>query len=423
MTVEAVPQSKSASANRLLFFDFVRNAAMLSVVLYHAVAAYSTLAPWWSVHDGTSIFADFVRKLFDVFMMPAFFFIAGYFVLSSLQKRGLGSFILDKLKRLGIPWLLVILTIIPLTFYNSQLKNPLGEAVHGFWKYYITKYLGSFGAVYTGMLPTGQIHQMHLWYISLLIVFFVLFGILYQVLRKVRRTSAAAIATGSMAKPASTPSILRALLLFSVACLVLNFVSMLLFPDSLWFQVDLLLQFQPTKLCVFALAFGLGIYAYQRQWFENAAFFKRPGIWAIASVILAAGYLLVGQEVFAHQADSQLLSPALLLAFAAIRSLLCPAILMLLVSFGFKYVNRPLALNQKLSTNSFNIYIVHIFFVAFLQDVLMIWAGGPPLAKIGIVLLIVLPLSYGISLLINRFPRVFTAVLLGLFILAGFALH
>ena len=104
----------SSSTNRLLFFDMVRNLAMLSVVLYHAVAAYSTITPHWSVHDGSSMTADMIRQLFDVFMMPVFFFVAGYFALPSLMKQGTWKFLKGKLRRLGVPWVLAILIIVPL---------------------------------------------------------------------------------------------------------------------------------------------------------------------------------------------------------------------------------------------------------------------------------------------------------------------
>jgi uncharacterized membrane protein len=38
-------QAVGSTRNRLLFFDTVRNMAMLAVILYHAVAAYSTATP------------------------------------------------------------------------------------------------------------------------------------------------------------------------------------------------------------------------------------------------------------------------------------------------------------------------------------------------------------------------------------------
>ena len=398
---------------------------MLSVVIYHAVAAYSTMTPWWTVHDGVYVPADIVRQVFDVYMMPVFFFIAGYFALSSFQKKGLSVFISDKFKRLGIPWLLVMLTIIPLSIYSGQLKNPTGEAVHGFWNYFISRYLGSFGTVRLGMLPTGQITQMHFWYISLLIAFFIFFGVVYHLISmwRLHGSSPAAVKTESIAEPATTASIMKAILLFGVLSIAFSFAAMLVFPDMSWVAINLLLQFQPTKVCIYVFIFGLGIYAYHRQWFENTTFFSRSGVWALVSVLLTVSYLFCGQEVFTHANDSQTLSPALLLAFAAIRSILCPAILIMLLSFAYKYVNRPLAFNQNLAANSFNIYLVHFFFVIFLQHLLILWGSGPALAKIGIVLLITIPASYGISRIINRFPRGFAIVIIGLSVLAGLAMH
>ena len=48
-------QTKSTTTNRLRFFDFVRNVAILAVVIFHAVAAYSTVTPHWSSHDGSAL--------------------------------------------------------------------------------------------------------------------------------------------------------------------------------------------------------------------------------------------------------------------------------------------------------------------------------------------------------------------------------
>jgi glucan biosynthesis protein C len=72
--------------DRLLALDFVRVAALLGVVIYHSAAAYSTNTPYWSVHDATSVFATGTRELVDVFIMPIFFFPAGYFTIYSLRR-------------------------------------------------------------------------------------------------------------------------------------------------------------------------------------------------------------------------------------------------------------------------------------------------------------------------------------------------
>ncbi|NPV90079.1 MAG: acyltransferase family protein [Firmicutes bacterium] len=225
------------------------------------------------------------------------------------------------------------------------------------------------------------------------------------------------------AGPASAASIVRGILRFGLLGTAFSFAAMLVFPDLSWVSINLLLQFQPTKVFGYALMFGLGIYAHHRQWFANPSFFNHPGPWALTSVFLAVIYLFCAREVFSHPYDSQTLAPALLLSFAAARSFLCLAVLVMLLSFAHRYVNRPITINRTLTENSFNIYLVHFFFVIFLQELLMLWSGGPALGKIGIVFIITLPASYGVSRLIDRFPRGFVLLLIGLFILGGIAMR
>ena len=76
---------------RFPFLDNLRYLMILLVLVYHSVAAYATVAPHWLIHDSTSFGADIVRELFDVFMMPLLFFVAGFFAPVSLgEKRYLG---------------------------------------------------------------------------------------------------------------------------------------------------------------------------------------------------------------------------------------------------------------------------------------------------------------------------------------------
>ena len=61
--------------------------------------------------------------------MSALFFTAGYFAVPSIEKRGGGKFILDKLKTLGAPWLVVTAGIMPALDYivfAAQNESPCG---------------------------------------------------------------------------------------------------------------------------------------------------------------------------------------------------------------------------------------------------------------------------------------------------------
>lgn len=273
-------QIKSATTNRLYFFDLVRNMATLVVVIYHAVAAYSTVTPYWPVHDGSSIYADFTRQVFDVFMMPIFFFVAGYFALPSLQRKGVWPFLKDKFRRLGISWLYAILIIVPLLFYIPVMKEG-GDSAIGFLDYWIT-YLKSFAKFTIGLKSPEQFNQLHFWFISLLITFFIGFALLYAAKNK----WLGGAPRSSTSEPASGKSIIKALLGVGVLTSVSFFIVHLLVPQMTWIKVDLLLEFQPTALVLYIAYFALGIYAYNHQWFAGAEFPDRPGIWGIAAVLL-----------------------------------------------------------------------------------------------------------------------------------------
>lgn len=145
--------------------------------------------------------------------------------------------------------------------------------------------------------------------------------------------------------------------------------------------------------------------AASRQWFEGDAFPGRVMVWVATVILLTAVFFFVGREVFTHPSTSHRLSPFLLLAFSFIRTLLCLTFLVVIISCARRYWNRPSRFIQTFSINSYNIYLVHFFFVIGLQDGLKALVGGPPAAKAAIVFLLVLPFSYGLSWVINRFPR------------------
>jgi glucan biosynthesis protein C len=74
---------------RLIFMDNLRYALVLCVVLQHSGNAYSSLS-WWPVSEPeSSLIADWLTAILDTFTMPFLFYIAGYFALPTLQKKGL----------------------------------------------------------------------------------------------------------------------------------------------------------------------------------------------------------------------------------------------------------------------------------------------------------------------------------------------
>jgi len=404
------------NTNRSQFFDMVRNLAMLSVVLFHAVAAYSTVTPHWSVHNGSSIIADIIREVFDVFMMPIFFFVAGYFALPSLLRKGAWQFLTGKFNRLGIPWLFAIFAIIPIFQYLGQMKSAGGQSRQPFLEYWIT-YLRGFGTFRIGPLTPESVNQWHYWFISLLLVFFIAFALLCSAKKRWGVSNASSSDSG----PVRMGSILRALFITGVLTSLAYFMVSFFIADMSWVRIDLLLQFQPTHLVFYIAYFALGIFAYSRRWFAGDEFPRRLSIWVPVSLLFTLGFLVIGQSIFSNPETSHRLSAALLVPFSLLRSFLCLAFLVAIIAIALRFRNGLSAFNRDLAANSYNIYLVHLVLVIMFQHTLMVWPGGPPMVKAGFVFLLALLISYGISRLINRFPRGFAVFLLGLFALIAVA--
>jgi glucans biosynthesis protein C len=72
--------------------------------------------------------------LLDVPIMPILFFLAGYFALRSLQKRGTWLFLKDKLVRIGIPWIFGALFLAPLITYMIYFSRGMPTSFLEFWR-------------------------------------------------------------------------------------------------------------------------------------------------------------------------------------------------------------------------------------------------------------------------------------------------
>jgi glucan biosynthesis protein C len=389
---------------RVAFLDNLRYLMILFVLVYHSVAAYATVAPWWIYHDVSFFAADITRELLDVFIMPVLFFVSGYFVLPSLQKRDVSKFIVDKARRLLIPWVLAVLVITPLLFYDTP-----NQTIKPFWKYWLSFLLG---------FPTQLVYlpqtltQGPYWFISLLFAFFVVFALVNVLTR--RWWSGASASTER--RVASGKSVLGVLALFGALTFVGYFVSLLLVPDTSWLTLSMFLEFQPTRLVLLVCYFALGVYAQSRQWITGAKFFGNPALWGVITVLLVIAYLVVGQPLFVDLAGMPGAPLGLLLPFALIRSFLILSGLLFFLSVGLRYWNRSNRLDRELSATSYNIYLTHVWFVVIVQAALLGWIGSS-VAKSVIVFVVTLAVSFVISRwAVGRHGRATAAVLIALLI-------
>jgi glucan biosynthesis protein C len=396
------------SSMRVPFLDNLRYLMILLVLVYHACGAYASVAPHWQVHDSTSLVADIIRELFDVFMMPLLFFVAGFFAPVTLEKKGTWGFLKDKGRRLLVPWALAVFILLPLAIYDQPI-NP----VRPFWRYW-PWYLSRFEVrLRFTQTPAGPTTQAIYWFISLLFIFFLGYAFICILTNRWKRGST--LPAGDQIN--SGYALFTGLIMFGLLISSGYFVLLLYFPDSSWFTVHAILEFQVTRLVSYAGSFAFGIFGRKRGWFIDGKPLGSPALWGVFSGLLAVTYLLAGRPVFTDTAGTANLSVGFLLAFAFLRSFLLLSLLVFFISFGARYWNRAKALDRQLSALSYDIYLTHYWFVVAVQAALLQWVAGPVLAKMALVSAAALGLSYGISRwVLARHSRAFVVVILALFV-------
>ena len=101
-------QTATGSPNRLFFIDNLRTGLILLVVLHHVALVYgASLEGYYYVEPPfTDPLAFVVLLVFALvnqsWFMGAFFLVAGYFTPGSYDRKGPGTFLKDRLFRLGI---------------------------------------------------------------------------------------------------------------------------------------------------------------------------------------------------------------------------------------------------------------------------------------------------------------------------------
>src|SRR5208283_5844610 len=151
------------STDRIYFLDNLRYIIILLVIFLHASWGYMPDPRRYVQEPQTNLFCSIVVIVLDVFLMPMLFFIAGYFALPTIQKRGALHFLRKKWIRLGYPFILLSLFWSPILSY-VYLYSSLRLS---YWKFWL-EHIGSIFDFHIGLLVSYNIFSLHyLWFISL----------------------------------------------------------------------------------------------------------------------------------------------------------------------------------------------------------------------------------------------------------------
>jgi glucans biosynthesis protein C len=171
MTVTALSSTEVpavASRPRLLYIDNLRTLLISLLVAGHLAITYGGTGAWiykepGEMSDWFVILMLPLGAILTASMLGLFSFIAGFFTPPAYNRKGLGRFLLERLRRLAIPLLFYEMVIDPLVNYLADLNK--GSFAGSFWSY-----LGVF------FVPLRSIAAGPVWFLFMLLVFSIVYA-------------------------------------------------------------------------------------------------------------------------------------------------------------------------------------------------------------------------------------------------------
>jgi fucose 4-O-acetylase-like acetyltransferase len=366
----------TTKGRRIYWMDNLRTIIILLVVLYHVGGVYEAAGLWgwfWIVDDpATLTWVGILGIVFDIMVMPTIFFISGYLAPASLKNKTGWGFLQGKFKRLMIPWVIAVFTLIPLYKVIFLYSRNLPQE---HWSTYSH--------------ITNPNSQNWLWFLPVLFVF----NILYLLLSK---------ANIRIPKISLKGAVLGAVLIGFVYSLsiggILGFRSWTLTP---------LIDFENERLLLYFMAFLLGSLCFQQQ-----VFAEKPQSKTLYTVVNSIAWIPITVHIFARLIpfivpEGFLISPLvdrLIWWLSFYLSLLC--LLYIMIETFRRYVDTDGRLWSELNKNSYGVYIIHVIVIGVFGT-LLLNLNLPALVKYPMLIL----LSYGVSnLLVSVYRSLFQAI-------------
>jgi hypothetical protein len=130
----------------------LRAIVIVIVLAFHSVLAYLQSLPaepiafdaapyrWQAIPivDSERFFGfDLFCAWQDVSLMSLMFFLSGLFVPSSLARKGSRTYLSDRLLRIGLPMMLVIAMLMPITYYPTYAVTAVDPSVSAYWQHWL----------------------------------------------------------------------------------------------------------------------------------------------------------------------------------------------------------------------------------------------------------------------------------------------
>lgn len=341
---------KQDTTQRIHSWDHFRDAIIFLVFIWHCASIYGsrTRNRWFFSDQETGILFDIFVFASELFLMPLLFYISGHFAVASIEKRGAGSFLADKARRLLIPFVFGVALLIPINFYLN--RRAQGSISPGYFRYWIGTYFAQ------------DIGPAHLWFLYVLFFFCAVYAALWAAHRWLAQGKSSLFDVPSEPRPFF-------LLVFGLLTAMAMTVAMRAAGYASWAHVFgfPLFAYQPSRCALYVFYFFLGVYGAMRGWTWANGSRVHVAAWASLLGCASVGLMVFRARFGAHVEGSLwlILCNAILHAFATLGALGAFAT-------GFRlWCNRPFPLTRLFTANSYGIYIVHQPILVWLQYLLL----------------------------------------------------
>jgi peptidoglycan/LPS O-acetylase OafA/YrhL len=383
---------------RSVSLAYLRAFLTLLVVLHHSLLAYcSFLPPHATTLDANLLWsafpvidsqrwsgADLIVGFNDAFFMSLMFLISGVFVWPSLKRKGAGSFVRDRLLRLGIPFVLAAGLLAPLAYYASWLSMP--PQASSFWHQWLA----------LGVWPAGPA-----WFLWVLLVFGGVAALLYRFMPE--WGSALGRIAGWLG---ARPTVFFLTVLIASSLMYLPMAAA--FDPMRWIKAGPFFV-QISRVLHYALYFfvGVGIGACgssQGLFRADGTLARRWPAWVVLMLLTFLASIAVTLVIIGTLGKG---GPGPVLAtlghFMFVVS--CAVTSFAFLSLFTRFARKSRGVLDSLSANAYGIYLLHYACVTWLQ-LAMLHVAAPGVAKGAVVFAGAVALSWSLSAALRRIPAV-----------------
>lgn len=380
---DVAPETAPRARGRNLALDRARTFLTVVVVIHHAVIPYT----YFGHTDPKSWLGfDMVVLATDSFFMAMFFFLSGLFVWPSLARRVPGVFTYDRLLRLGLPFVIAALTVIPIAYYALALREQPDLRFTTFWWNMVT----------VGPWPSGPV-----WFVWVLLLFDLAAGALFRIsshsLFWINRLSVRGF---------NNPALFFVVLVIVTG---IAYVPMrLIFGPSHWFEFGPF-SVQASRVLLYALYFfiGAGIGAGR---FSEGVLASEGRLansnwweWAIVTAIPYAGLwglIYIKREILDNPDTLPMWYEA---SYSVLFVIFSAGMMFTILSFFMRWKRSGWSILDPMQNDAYGIFLVHYAFVLWIQY-WMLDFDWPAIVKALIAFVVTMAASWSATRLLRMIP-------------------